>query len=52
MSYLPAVYDFYTKSQGWSRALVKQEILDVYNAGDISNYSQFDSTSIMMYVPK
>ena len=36
------------KTQNWSAALVKEEIIDVYNKSDVSNYSQLDTTSIMM----
>ncbi|THH27511.1 hypothetical protein EUX98_g6673 [Antrodiella citrinella] len=44
-----AVYNFYMNGQGWSRELVKQQIVDVYNTRDVSNFSKFDSKSIMMY---
>jgi hypothetical protein len=37
-------------SQGWDKATVKAQIIDVYNSTDVSNYSALDTTSIMMYV--
>ncbi|KAI0069641.1 hypothetical protein K474DRAFT_1670752 [Panus rudis PR-1116 ss-1] len=48
-----AVYRFYTRTQGWSRKQVQEQIIDVYNTKDVSNYSRMDLTSIMMYfMPK
>ncbi|KAK7685784.1 hypothetical protein QCA50_011130 [Cerrena zonata] len=44
-----AVYRFYMASQGWSAAQVKAQIIDVYNKKDVSNYSNLDTKSIMMY---
>ena len=43
-----AVYTYYERTQNWSPALVKEEIIDVYNTSDVSNYSKLDLTSIMM----
>ncbi|KAJ7092313.1 hypothetical protein B0H15DRAFT_905677 [Mycena belliarum] len=44
-----AVYAYYAATQGWDKATVKSQIIDVYNATDVSNYSALDRTSIMMY---
>ncbi|KAH8099648.1 hypothetical protein BXZ70DRAFT_240518 [Cristinia sonorae] len=44
-----AVYEFYELNQGWSRAMVKEQIIDVYSRDNVSNYSQVDLNSIMMY---
>ncbi|KAH8099645.1 hypothetical protein BXZ70DRAFT_240399 [Cristinia sonorae] len=43
------VYEYYQETQGWSRATVKEQIIDVYARDDVSNYSQLDLTSVMMY---
>lgn len=43
-----AVYQYYEETQGWDRETIKQQIIDVYDAGDVSNFSQLDTTSIMM----
>ena len=45
-----AVIEFYTRTQGWTEQQVREQILDVYNARDVSNYSTLDLKSIMMYV--
>ena len=45
-----AVYEYYMRTQNWSRDLVKQQIIDVYSTKDVSNFSQLDTKSIMMYV--
>ncbi|KAI0071193.1 hypothetical protein K474DRAFT_1712673 [Panus rudis PR-1116 ss-1] len=48
-----AVYRYYMDTQNWSREQVKKQIIDVYNKDQISNYSELDTTSIMMYyMPK
>ena len=44
------VYEYYMRTQNWSRELVKQQIIDVYSTKDVSNFSQLDTKSIMMYV--
>ncbi|KAF7292571.1 ZnMc domain-containing protein [Mycena indigotica] len=45
-----AVYGYYTYTQGWDRATVKAQIIDVFNADTVvSNYSRLDTESIMMY---
>ncbi|KAF8526972.1 hypothetical protein BU17DRAFT_40150 [Hysterangium stoloniferum] len=43
------VYAYYMRTQGWSKATVKSQIIDVYNQQDVSNYSDVDLKSIMMY---
>lgn len=43
----PKVYAHYAQ-QGWSREDVDQNIFDVYDA-DLTNFSQFDPSSIMQY---
>jgi len=45
-----AVIEFYTRTQGWTEQQIREQILDVYNARDVSNYSTLDLKSIMMYV--
>jgi hypothetical protein len=45
-----AVYAYYAATQGWDKATIKAQIIDVYNATDVSNYSALDLTSIMMSV--
>ncbi|KAF9525728.1 hypothetical protein CPB83DRAFT_885381 [Crepidotus variabilis] len=44
-----AVIRYYTETQGWTEDEVREQIINVYNASDISNYSELDTTSIMMY---
>ncbi|KIM38832.1 hypothetical protein M413DRAFT_29778 [Hebeloma cylindrosporum] len=44
-----AVIDFYTSSQGWSKQEVEDQIIRVFNTSEISNFSEVDLTSIMMY---
>ncbi|KAF7303430.1 ZnMc domain-containing protein [Mycena indigotica] len=44
-----AVYAYYGATQGWDKATIKAQIIDVYNSADVSNYSALDTTSIMMY---
>ena len=44
-----AVYAYYMATQKWDRATVKSQIIDVYNATAVSNYSALDLTSVMMY---
>ncbi|KAJ7487013.1 hypothetical protein FB451DRAFT_1554137 [Mycena latifolia] len=34
---------------GWDKSTIKSQIIDVYNATDVSNFSALDMTSIMMY---
>jgi hypothetical protein len=45
-----AVVELYTSSQGWTKNEVENQILSVYNTSDISNYTEVDLTSIMMFV--
>ncbi|KIM38820.1 hypothetical protein M413DRAFT_75568 [Hebeloma cylindrosporum] len=44
-----AVIDFYTTDQGWSKQEVEDQIIRVFNTSEISNFSEVDLTSIMMY---
>ncbi|PPQ73207.1 hypothetical protein CVT24_010024 [Panaeolus cyanescens] len=44
-----AVYAFYMDTQKWTASDVKTQIIDVYNDHEISNYSEFDPESIMIY---
>ncbi|KAJ7203437.1 hypothetical protein C8J57DRAFT_1408070 [Mycena rebaudengoi] len=47
------VYAYYTQTQKWDKATVQAQIIDVYGADDVSNYSELDLSSIMMYfMPK
>ena len=43
------VYAYYMFTQKWDRATVKSQIIDVYNVKDVSNYSELDLHSVMMY---
>ncbi|KAG5634021.1 hypothetical protein H0H81_003858 [Sphagnurus paluster] len=43
------VYVYYNYTQAWPRPLIKSQILDVYNVQELSNYSKFDTKSIMKY---
>ncbi|KAF9461762.1 hypothetical protein BDZ94DRAFT_1167159, partial [Collybia nuda] len=42
------IIQYYTETQGWDEATVRKQVLDVYSKESVSNYSQFDPTSIMM----
>lgn len=42
------VYRYYAATQGWDKATIKAQIIDVYNSTDVSNYSALDLTSVMM----
>ncbi|KAF9461763.1 hypothetical protein BDZ94DRAFT_1167173, partial [Collybia nuda] len=42
------IIQYYSKNQGWDEATVRAQVLDVYSKDSVSNYSQFDPTSIMM----
>jgi hypothetical protein len=44
-----ATIDFYRSRQGWTEAMVRDQILNVYNTTDIVTFSQPDTTSIMQY---
>ncbi|KAF8165904.1 hypothetical protein B0H34DRAFT_780581 [Crassisporium funariophilum] len=44
-----AVREFYRQSQGWTDEEVDAQIINVYSKQDVSNYSELDLTSIMMY---
>ena len=45
-----AVIKIYTRTQGWTEQQVCEQILDVYNARDVSNYPTLDLKSIMMFI--
>ncbi|KAJ7438411.1 hypothetical protein B0H11DRAFT_2105041 [Mycena galericulata] len=46
---IDAVYAWYGYSQGWDEKTIDEQIINTYNASDVSNYSQFDDESIMLY---
>jgi hypothetical protein len=41
--------DFYRRNQHWTEAMVRSQILNVYNTADIGRFSQPDTASIMQY---
>jgi hypothetical protein len=43
------VYDYYRRTQGWDRQTVDENVLMVYDRGQISNATAFDPDSIMLY---
>ncbi|KAF8068844.1 hypothetical protein FPV67DRAFT_1668901 [Lyophyllum atratum] len=43
------VISYYGATQGWAPSLIQSQILDVYKADDVSNYSKLDTSSVMMY---
>ncbi|KAJ7452613.1 hypothetical protein FB451DRAFT_1050784, partial [Mycena latifolia] len=43
------VYEYYKATQNWDRTTIKSQIIDVYQDTDVSNYSELDLNSIMMY---
>jgi hypothetical protein len=43
------VYEYYRQTQGWDREMVDQNVLLVYSRGQISNSTEFDPDSIMLY---
>ena len=45
---LPAVYDYYWRTQHWDQAQVNSQIVNKYNAGE-TIYTTFDPSSIMVY---
>ncbi|TFK16663.1 zincin [Coprinopsis marcescibilis] len=44
-----AVIEYFMRTQGWTEPDVRQQILNVYNDNEVSNFSAIDTTSIMMY---
>ena len=40
------------RTQHWSQATVDQQIIKLYSKSEISNFSELDTSSIMMYVPQ
>jgi hypothetical protein len=43
------VYRYYRQYLNYDDKLVKSQVIDVYNDRDVSNFSNFDMHSIMMY---
>jgi hypothetical protein len=43
-----AVYEYYMRTQGWSKADVDRNLFQRYSAGE-TNFSEFDPHSIMLY---
>jgi hypothetical protein len=43
------VYAYYQRTQGWDRAMVDENVLTVYSRSQISNLTEFDTDSIMLY---
>ncbi|KAJ7069145.1 hypothetical protein C8F01DRAFT_977419, partial [Mycena amicta] len=41
------VYAYFKYTMGWDRAIVKTQVLDVYNLNSITNYMAPDNTSVM-----
>ncbi|EPQ29004.1 uncharacterized protein PFL1_03294 [Pseudozyma flocculosa PF-1] len=41
--------ELYRRKQGWSDKQIHEQVIDVYGAKEVSNYSQVDTTSIMQY---
>jgi len=48
--FFEAVIDFYTSSQKWSKEKVISQVIRVFNTTEISNFSEVDLKSIMMFV--
>ena len=46
-----AVIKFYIRTEGWTELQVPEQILDVYDACDISNYSTPDSSALWCFIP-
>ena len=44
------VIEFYGRINGWTPEKVREQVLNVFNKRDVSNYSKVDLVSIMMYV--
>jgi len=44
-----ATYELYSKSLGIPEDHIKSKVLDIYNAGPISNYPRVDTSSIMRF---
>lgn len=46
---IAAVLDLYKGTQGWTQQQIYDQVINVYNKSDVSNYSQVDIQSIMHY---
>lgn len=44
-----AIKAVYMKKKGWSEAQVEQQVLRKYNVSEVTNFTEFDRFSIMMY---
>jgi len=44
-----AALKFYERTQGWTREQIYEQVINVYNKSDVTNYSQVDIQSIMHY---
>ncbi|KAJ7870647.1 hypothetical protein B0H14DRAFT_3573861 [Mycena olivaceomarginata] len=44
----PKLYKYYKSTQGWDEATIKAQIIDCLQQSDVSNYSELDTTSIMI----
>ncbi|KAF3315498.1 hypothetical protein TWF173_003416 [Orbilia oligospora] len=44
-----AVYDFYKRTNGWDRAKTCHNVLHKYDRNTVSQFSEFDPKSIMIY---
>ncbi|KAJ7870645.1 hypothetical protein B0H14DRAFT_2571224 [Mycena olivaceomarginata] len=45
----PGVYRYYKLKHGWDEATIKAQVIDCLQESDVSNYSELDTKSIMMY---
>lgn len=46
---MKAIKAVYMKKLGWTEAQVQQQLLRKYNDSEVTNYTEFDRLSIMMY---
>ncbi|KAI1062937.1 hypothetical protein LB507_005566 [Fusarium sp. FIESC RH6] len=46
---IEAAYKLYEGTQGWTREQIYEQVINVYNKSNVSNYSQVDIQSIMHY---
>lgn len=44
-----AIKAVYMKKKGWSEEQVEQQVLRKYNESEVTNFTEFDRLSIMMY---
>jgi len=45
----PQVYDYFRRIAGWNQATVDSQVLQRYDSSQISNHTDFDPDSIMLY---